>query len=108
MMKLVDMKLPKRSKKEAGLEVVDESSREAYPYGLQLRFDKEEVEKIKALQDVKTGAMVSVTALGKVTEIRITDRADDRTRHTVEIQIQEIAIADKGDFKESFNEATDK
>jgi len=106
MMKLVDLKLPKQKRDEKAEGI--EPSREDYPYGLQLSFQKEQVEKIKSLQDVKTGAMVSIVATGKVTEIRITDRADDKTRHTVEIQIQEIGIADKADFKESFNEATDK
>lgn len=106
-MKLVDMKLPKKSKKELkeatkpiGME------REAYPYGLQLRFEKNEVEKIAAFKTIAAGAKVALSCIGKVIEVRTTDAEKGRDRHSVEIQIQKVGIEDQSKTKEQiFNEA---
>lgn len=90
-MKLVDLKLPKRTKEQLTAEA-PEPVREEYPWGLQLRFEKHEIEKIAALQDINAGAAVNIQAIGKVTEVRITDAEKGRKRHNIEIQIQKIGI----------------
>lgn len=87
-MKLVDMKLKKRSTKDSLPEPYDG---EKYPYGMKLSFDKEQIDKMPELKNVQAGAMVDLMAVGKVTEVRITERRDN-SRHSVEIQIQQIGV----------------
>lgn len=106
--KLIDMKLPKR-KKDKGEEVpISTIDREEYPYGLKMRFEKEQIDKIDSLQKIEAGAKVSIYATGKVIEVSVNDAAEGRKRHTVTIQIQEVEVANKAGFKESFKEATEK
>lgn len=100
-MKLVDMKLPKKSEKELKEcccpTPVDKQDR--WPYGLQLRFETEQVEKMPSLKDYKVGDKVVISAEAAVTEVRMsetqsTDR-DKQTRYTVELQIQQIGCEPK-------------
>jgi len=95
-MKLVDLKLPKKTRKQLEKEMAAEAPEpmdEQYPWGVQLRFDKREIEKIEGLQNINAGTAVNIQAIGKVTEVRTTDAEKGRKRHNVEIQIQKIAIA---------------
>ena len=109
-MDLIDMKLPKRTKKEMRGEVVGVPGRneERYPYGLDLCFDNDDIMKISVLKTIKAGAKVTVQAVGKVTEVRTvdTDTPNRNDRQNVEIQIQKIAIADRAGFSEAFKEAS--
>ena len=58
-MKLVDIKRPKKTKKELEKEAtVGYPKEDRYPYGSHLRFEKEEIEKIPALKDIKADAAV--------------------------------------------------
>lgn len=109
-MKLTDMKLPKLSKKELKAEMaVPGSDRgDRYPYGLELRFDKEEIEKVPALKKLNAGDTVNIQGVGKVTEVRITDVDKGKARHNIEIQVQKIGIANKSSYSESFKEAAEK
>ena len=105
-MKLISMKLPKKTKAELKTEMAPSLDREEYPWGLQLDFNKEQIEKLASLQGVQVGTMMNIDALGKVTRVEITDREKDRTRHTVQIQIQKIALSPKSEQKAtSLNEA---
>lgn len=107
-MKLIDLKLPKLSKKEREENMkVAPYEGEKYPYGMRLNFGKETINKIKALKSVQAGATVNIQGRGKVVEVRITDEEKGRTRHNIEIQIQKIAVADTGSYSESFKEATE-
>ena len=97
-MKLIDMKLPKKTKKEIeeGMKPAPlEEERDRYPWGLRLNFDKKEVDKLKILQRIDAGAKVKIQAEAKVIEVRTTDSDKGRSRHNVEIQIQKIGITNK-------------
>lgn len=106
-MKLVDMKLPKKTKKELEKGSMPEPmDREEYPWSLRISFNQKEVEKIESLKKIAAGAKVKISAIGKVTEVQITDAEKGRDRHRVEIQIQKIGIEDQSKTKEEiFNEA---
>ena len=81
---------------------------EKYPYGLRLRLEKEQIDKLPVLQKIEAGAEVNISAKGKVMEVRVTDKAGGDNRHFVEIQIQSIGIPDKEDFGNAFKEAMNK
>ena len=109
-MKLIDMAIPKKTKAELKKmdQPVYEGEGNRYPYGLQLRFEKEEIDKISALKNVEAGAKVNITAVGKVTEVRVTDSEKGNNRHSVEIQIHSVDIPDTANFKDAFKEAIKK
>ena len=100
---MIDLKLSKAEKKET------ESPKEIsegneYPYGTELRFRNESIQKIKTLQNIKAGTMLNIKALGKVIEVRITDKEKGKSYESVEIQIQQISIEIANEAEESFNE----
>ena len=86
------MKLPKKSKEEmkACCEPYCED-KEKYPWGLQLRFEKEQVEKLPSLKDYKVGEKVKITAEATITEISIRETIKDDENYRVELQIEKIA-----------------
>lgn len=93
-MNLVDMKLSKKTKKE----IKDMCSpcmpdQEQYPWGLQLRFENEEVKKIPSLTDFNVGDKVVISAEAVVTEVRMSERQGGDSSHTVEMQIHLIACS---------------
>lgn len=100
-MDLVDMKLPKRSKAEMEKEgLICTSSpgmpeQDKWPYGLQLRFEKEQIDKIPSLVDYKVGDKVLITAEARVTEVRMVEKQGGEDRHSVELQIEKISCESK-------------
>lgn len=95
MAELIDLKLPKKTKKElkADMPMTAEPDQPQYPYGSRLDFDTDQLKKIPALRGVDAGEMVSIVAKAKVVEVRVTDRDGEKKREHVELQIQEIAIS---------------
>ena len=96
-MELADMKLPKKSKEELKKDSypsVVEAERDRWPYGLQLRFETEQVSKLPILTKVKVGDKILVTAEAMVTEVRMSEtqatKGEDKVRHTVELQVEQI------------------
>lgn len=111
-MKLIDMKLPKKTKKELKEEMATMplgGAQPEYPYGMELRFEKEQIEKIKILKSIKANADVKIHAEGFVKEVRIVDTADEkRSRQSVEIQITKLAISNDQAEEEDADEAFDE
>lgn len=95
-MKLFSVKRPKKKSGKA-MEVPSDIERERYPWGLRLTFEKEDIAKVKVLQNIAVGAKVNVQATGKVVSVRTSDNEDERKRHTVEIQIQKVGVAARAD-----------
>jgi len=87
---LIDMKLPPKSKKE--LKEFMEPPQEEWPYGLRLCLEKEQIDKIPIVADMKMGDRVSVQAEGSITSMSMSERKGKEDYHTVEIQIEKIAI----------------
>lgn len=107
-MKLFDMKIPKKTKKDREKEMTIGSNgdEEQYPYGLALTFNKNEVAKIGSLKNIASGAKVKIQAVGKITRVETTDAEKGRDRHEVRIQIQKVGIEDQSKTKEQiFDEA---
>lgn len=90
-MEMIDMKLPKKSMKEMKGMPIDTSKQDRWPYGLQLRFEKEQIEKIPSLTNYKIGDKVLVTAEACVTSIRMSEQQGGEENHSVELQIEKIA-----------------
>ena len=95
-MKLVDMKIPKKSKKEREkVMTVGYDEGDKYPYGLQLRFNKDQIDKLPGMKDCKTGDTVNVVGSGKVTEVSMSESSSGRDRHNITIQIEKIDVGKK-------------
>ena len=96
-MKLVDMKLPKRSKKE--LENMEApmgmNEQDRWPYGLQIRFEKEEIKKLPSIVDKQVGDKCVIYAEATITSVRQSERRDGSKDHTIEMQIEKIDVKPK-------------
>jgi len=106
-MKMVDLKLPKKSKKEITGEMIpakDEGDR--YPYGFQLRFENDQIEKLPYLKKFKVGQKVHMMGMGEVTDLHMSERKEGKEDWTVTIQLHEVGCESKGKEKsESMGEA---
>jgi len=105
MEQLVDMKLPKKSKEELATAKQPELPQDQWPYGLQLRFESEQVDKLPQLEKVEIGERVMVTGVGEVTSIRMSERKQGKKDWSVEVQIQKIGIDTVEKKKESLGDA---
>ena len=103
-MKLVDLKLPKReSKGETTKPTMVEENR--WPYGMQLRFEAEQCEKMPQLKGMKIGAKVDVSGVGEITSIRMNEEKGGKEKYTVEVQMQQIGVEGKSKSQESMIDA---
>jgi aspartyl-tRNA synthetase len=93
-MKLIDMKLPKKTKKELeAIPSVKMDERDRWPYGLQLRFEKEQISKMPELERLKVGNVVNISGIGKVVGVRMSERQKGENDHTIEVQIEKIGVS---------------
>lgn len=109
-MKLTDMKLPKKTKEELKSECAPSSvgDQDCWPYGLQLQFEKDQVDKMPVLTALKVGDRVMVQGEARVTSIRTSERQDGKDNHSVELQIEKIGVAKRDDGEAAFKESTEK
>lgn len=108
-MKMIDLKLPKRSKDELKTMVQPmENEGPRYPYGMRLTFEEDEVEKLPHLEKMKVGEGVSISGVGEVTSIRMNEDKDKKKRFSVEVQLHKVGCASKEDYDEAFKEASEK
>jgi len=92
-------------KKEGKVNEVPSGYVEEYPYGTRLSFDKEFIEKINFLKDVKAGDAVNGEWAGSVIEVRKVDAAKDKNnQHSIEIQVEKISIDSKSEEAEGFKD----
>ena len=95
-MKLVDMKQPKKTKKEMNDTMampMEYGSEDKYPYGLQIRLEKEQIDKIPGLKNMKSGDKVMLYGSGCITMNRIEEKQNGKDSHIVEIQIKKIDVS---------------
>lgn len=90
--KLVDMKLPPKKFYKEDLATKPEHQREEYPYGLQLRFEHEQIKKMPSLCNYNVGDEVTVSGKGEVIGVRMNEDQSGGERYTVEVQIKKVAI----------------
>jgi hypothetical protein len=92
-MKMVDIKLPKKTKKEMmdempAISTIEE--RDRWPYGLRLHFETEQIDKLPHLKDMKIGQKVTVQGVGEVTEISMREQKEGKESWVVEVQLHEV------------------
>jgi hypothetical protein len=94
MPELIDLKLPKKTEKELKAEstIGMPGERDKYPYGMELRFENEQFDKITALQGFKVGDEVLIMAKACVTACRESERQGGKKTRSCEMQIEKIAI----------------
>lgn len=91
-MELIDMKLPviKESEKCVVEPGISSSEGPRWPYGLQIRFESEQVEKMPSLTEYKVGDKIVIQAEATVTSIRMSQRQNGEEENSVEMQIEKI------------------
>jgi hypothetical protein len=96
-MKLIDMKLPKKTKKELKEENVIsyEGDGDRYPYGLRIHFETKQLENLPYLSGRNVGDKCMVYAEATITDNRMFERQSGKKEHTVGIQIEKIDIQPK-------------
>lgn len=101
-MKLIDVKLPKKTKAELKTECqpIGYGDEDRWPYGLQIRFEKEQIAKMPEVAELKVGDTVNVSGIGKVTSVRISERRGGKDDHSVEIQIEQVGVSSKKNLKD--------
>ena len=95
MPELIDMKLPKKTKEELkkeGLVQTPTANQEQWPYGLEIRFEKEEIDKMPPLINYKIGDGVIIQAEASVTSISMSERQSGEEDHSMSIQIEKISV----------------
>lgn len=88
-MELKSVELPKEDKEtDKCCEPVCDKNK--WPWGLQLRFEQEQLEVLPYIKDYKVGDRIVVSAEAVITSVRISENKDS-TSHSVEMQIEKIA-----------------
>jgi hypothetical protein len=101
-MELKDLELPKKTKKELKGEMMPStlgSEGPKYPYGLQLRFEAEQIGKLPQLEKVKIGESFTIQAIGEVTEIRMNEQKKGKKEYTVQVQLKKVGIKEPSSNK---------
>lgn len=99
---MINLKLSKTDKKQ--MEKAYSVEMDNYPWGSRLSFESETIKKIPFLQKVKSGAILNIQAIAKVTEIGIVDKEKLEKREHIHIQIQKIELGNANEAEESFKE----
>ena len=101
-MELIDMKLSKKTEKEMKEDCQPctlSGEQDRWPYGLQLRFETEQVEKLPKLKDFKVGDKVIVLGEATITEVRQSETQSTsekkKTNYTVELQMEQVSVEPK-------------
>ncbi len=81
----VDMKLSAADRSEFGMPM--EAERSSYSYGLSLRFEKPELEKLEMKRLPNVGDEFEIIARGKVTNVYQSESEGNREDRAVQIQI---------------------
>ena len=91
---LIDMKLPKRTKEELKNECMPMAAEEQdrWPYGLEIRLEKDQLDKMPEVKNYKVGDKVIVYAEASITGTRISERQKGKDNHTMELQLEKIAV----------------
>jgi len=93
----------KLTKKQKDSEAPVAANTPDYPYGMELDFNKELIEKIPILDKMDVGDKVYVQAVGKVVTLNIHANESEKSR-SVNVQLTEIEISQdpKKEFKAGF------
>lgn len=105
-MEMMDMKMPKKSKKEMmGAVTSEPSDSPQYPYGLQLSLDTDALKKLSGLDNVEVGEEVEIMAMATVTSIRKEKMQDGKENNRVELQITKMNAMCESDYEGAWDKA---
>lgn len=91
---LVDMKSPKKSKKELKNQYeVSPSSQDRYPYGLEIRLENESIDKLGMTELPEVGEVVMITAKATVESVSSSERQDKSPHRCVTLQITRLKVS---------------
>jgi hypothetical protein len=90
-MEFVDMKLEEPVNSTAA-EPIKEPSGPKFPYGLKLRFEKEQIEQYPALKLLDVGDKVLIDADATVVSKSMSEEVDGNGYCSIEIQIEKISV----------------
>jgi hypothetical protein len=101
-MELISLELPKKTKKELKTEMMpaklgDEGPK--YPYGFELRFESEQIEKFPELKDAKKGTKFIIRGIGEVTGWNKSDQKGGKERYSATLQLQKVALSTTSEKK---------
>jgi hypothetical protein len=106
---MISLKRTKKEiKKTRNVEIASDSSYDEYPWGTKLRFEEDEISKIKEIQGLNVGDSVFINAIGSVVEKSEHSRTKGKDNKTIEIQIEKISIDSKAEESKGFNEKDDE
>ena len=97
-MPMKDMKLAKQDPDEGKSMPATLGAREAFPYGLRINLDEEQIAKLPELEGVQAGDLVEIHALAKVTRVERTDRQNEagqpKKERSMALQIQKLEVSE--------------
>lgn len=89
---MVDME---NDEQEKNMQMVNRTTKPAFPQCLRIRFDNSEIEKIPMLKDVKVGDRLSIKASACVVKCSCSSNIEDGEKeeeHNVDVQIEKMSI----------------
>lgn len=95
-MGMVNMKLTTKEVKKEGNEMAVCGQDSPYPWGMCIRLEKEELDKLKMAKLPQVGDELHITAVGKVTSVASSLRDQNDEDKTVSIQIVMMSVDDEG------------
>lgn len=105
-MKLVDMKMSTEERKSATSTPVKDDEGPRYPWGLQITFDGDEIDKIPELKDVKVGDTIILAIEGTVKTVSLREEDDESgEKRSVTFQGKKVGVTNQDDFEGAFMKA---
>lgn len=98
-MKLSDMKVTKKERKDKAETCSPCMDEQTYPYGLTIRLDNASLEKLGMDSLPKVGAKMKVMAMGVITSVS-SHESKNRDDRNVEIQIQQLGVENEDESDE--------
>jgi hypothetical protein len=89
--KLTDMAMSSEERADYGVPAALDD-KPAYPYGLRIRLEDDQLEKLGLEADCDPGDIIDLRCFAVVTSVSINRRADGTDCSCVELQIQKLAI----------------
>ncbi len=98
-MSLTDMKLKKKSKAE--LKATEGSlGYEKWPYGLEVTFEKEQIDKLPVIKTFKVGDTVNLSGIGTITRINTSEQQQEKDNYSVGLQLKKVNVHKKKKLEE--------
>ena len=109
-MKMTDLKLPKEKTK--GPETLaapgKPENQDRWPYGMRLRFESEQCDKMLGLKKMTVGEKVHIEGDGEIISVSSNQNQGGKERYSVEVQVQKVGVDSKDSFDQSYKESAEE